>query len=88
MRAFSLAERGLAWAIKYANDVVIAVAYSGWSPSNMLSAFAEKRQVKILTVPLDALPAEMSRRLQHMHYVSTALKEYPESEKIIRRFVD
>ena len=87
LRIFEPGEVGLAWAIKYANDAVIAVAYAGWKPSALVRKFAIDRGVAILSVPLSALTPSLIRRLRVMFFISTRLKKHCESEKIVSRFV-
>jgi len=85
---FGLSERGLAWAIKYAQEAVIAVTCPGWKPSPRLEALARQRHVHILTVPLTALPPAMIQRLRYMHFTSTALKRHAGCDAIVGRFVN
>jgi len=86
LAGFGLAERGLAWCVKWATDAVIAAVHPGWEPSGKLLEFAQKRRVEILRIGLDALPEATVRRLQQMHYTSTSLKRHPDSETIVQRF--
>jgi hypothetical protein len=88
LRDFSLSEKGVAWAIKYAEEVVIVVACPGWEPSEKLQGFAKERGVEIATIPLSTLSTGLVGRLRHIHFISTPLKKHPESEKIVRRFLN
>ncbi len=87
LKGFESSDLGLAWATKYAQQTVIAVAYPGWKPSQFVQNFAHQRRKRILTVPLDVLPQELAGRLSRLHFVSTALKAHPEHERIVARFV-
>ncbi len=80
-------ERGVAWAVKYAQQAVIVVHHPEWRPSLGLAGFAAERGVSLLTLPLDVLPAETVDRLQRLHYMYPALKKHPGNERIVGRFV-
>lgn len=88
LKRFSLAELGLAWAIKFANGVVIAVTCADWKPSQSLLRFAKQKSVKIVSFPLSALSPGSISRLRKLHFVSTALKKHPECERIVERFLN
>ncbi|MEW6376453.1 MAG: hypothetical protein AB1502_11785 [Thermodesulfobacteriota bacterium] len=88
LRSFSLSEIGIAWAVKYAEEVVIVVARSGWKPSGKLLKFAKERHVEIATVLLSILSQSLLERLRHIHFISTPLKKHPESERIVKRFLN
>ncbi len=87
LSAFDHFDLGLAWAIRYARRIAIAVAYSGWEPSSAIRRFARRWRKQILTLPLDVLPADLAGRLSRLHFISTALKLHPDSERIVARFV-
>jgi hypothetical protein len=87
LRGFRPSDLGLAWAVKYASKVVVAVVYSGWKPSSEILRFADHRGVSIMVVPLSVLSAPALRRLKEMYFISTRLKKHPANEKIVRRFV-
>jgi len=87
LKKFSPDEMGVAWAAKYAREVVIVVAHQGWKPSAELLKFAAERDIKILTIPMSILSPGTIQRFRKMHFVSTALKKAPESEKIVERFI-
>ncbi len=87
LQDFSLLEKGVAWAVKYAEDVVVVVHYPGWSPSARLLSFARKKGVMLECISMSCLSKRLVRRLRHLHFVSTALKRHPEYERIVRRFL-
>jgi len=87
LQRFPLAEIGVAWAVKYAEDVVIVVAYSGWKPSGKLLRFAKERHMEIMTIPLSIFSQAMIKRLRHIYFTSTPMKKHPEREKILKRFL-
>jgi hypothetical protein len=87
LREFPLSEKGIAWAIKYAQAVVIVAAYPGWMPSKRLLGFAREKRVEIINRPLSTLPPDMVKRLEHLYFISTPLKKHHEREKIVRRFL-
>jgi hypothetical protein len=86
LRGFRPSDCGLAWAIKYAGKVVVAVVYSGWKPSPEILGYAHNRGIAIMAVPLSVLSPPAMRRLREMYFISTRLKKHPENEKIVRRF--
>jgi hypothetical protein len=87
LMTFRPGERGLAWAVKYAQQAVIVVHYPDWRPSSGLADFAAERGVSLLTLPLDVLPAPTVERLRRLHYMYPALKKHPENERIVGRFL-
>jgi hypothetical protein len=87
LKEFPRSELGAAWAIKYAQEAVIVVAYPGWKPSGRLQQFAQKKRVQLITVPLSILSPGMIRRLRQIYFISTPLKRHPEREKIVKRFL-
>jgi len=87
LNGLRLSERGLAWAIKYARDVVIVTAPAGWAPSPRVANFAKERRVEMVGLPLSVLSEAMVRRLAQFHFTSGALKQHPRYVQIVDRFV-
>lgn len=87
LRELPLSERIVAWAIKYADSVVIVLGVRGWGLSERLARFAKARRVQVITLPLSVLSEELAERLRVHYHVSTPLKKYPGRDKILRRFV-
>ena len=65
----------IAWAVKYAESVVIVVSYCDVVLSKRLEEFATSRQVCMQVIPLTILPPEMISKLEKMHFISPSLKK-------------
>ena len=76
-----------AWAAKYCEKFLYGVVPRGWKPSRNLLKYISSRKKKIHWVRLDVLPADTIRNLRAMHFTSTALKNHPDYENILARFV-
>jgi hypothetical protein len=85
---FSPAERGIAWAVKYAEDVVLVAAARGWRPSAALENYARARKIRLHLVELSAYQKEFRTRLSTMYFISTRLKNHPDHERIVGRFME
>ncbi len=75
LAVFPLDEKMIAWAVKYAKEMVILVSPREWSPSENLKQFVEERKVIIQLLPLSRMPPGMINRLTHMHFISALLKK-------------
>jgi len=87
LRKFPLSQRGVAWAVKYADNLVLVGAAYPWQPSAKLWDFAHQKRVKILSVNLAGLRPEFLDRLRRVFLLSTKLKKHPQREAIARRFI-
>ncbi len=87
LRVFPLSERGVAWAVKYADHLVLVGAPYRWQPSARLQAFARERRIKIVSVNLASLRPDFLERLGRVFLLSTPLKKHPLREEIVRRFI-
>lgn len=85
---FPLSEIGIAWAIKYAQGIVLVVAKRDWRPSNSLLKFTKRKKVYILHILLSLFDQEFIERLRNLHLISTSLEKHPNRDWIIRRFID
>jgi len=85
---FLLSKIRIGWAVKYAEEVVIVVAYPGWRLSRRLLEFVKEKGIEIAAIPFTTLSQSLVERLRHMHFISTPLKKHPENEKIVRRFLN
>jgi hypothetical protein len=85
---FGVAERGLAWAIKYAQRTVLVAAAPGWRPSARIAEFAATRGVQIRVVPLSIFSEAMLDRLRRIHFISTRLKRYRGRDQVVKRFLN
>jgi hypothetical protein len=88
LRGLPAGERVVAWAIKYAEQAVIVVAYQGWHLTERLEQFARERRVRIIIVPLSTLPAGLIQRLQVTYLISARLKKHPQRDKILQRAIE
>jgi len=85
---FSYIELGIAWAIKYAEDSVLLVARDGWQASRELEDFARVNKVRIIHTALSNYSHDFIERMRTLYFTSTSLKNYPERDKILRRFIE
>ena len=81
-------EIGIAWAIKYAEDAVLVVARDGWKIPRRLKTFAMLNNVSIIYIPLSRFSYDFIERLRTLYLTSTALKNYRDGDKILRRFIE
>jgi len=81
-------DRIIAWAVRYARDLVIVVAPKGWRASSRVAGFARTTGVKVVTLPLSTYRLEFVERLRRFYFTSKALKKRPNREQIIRPFVE
>lgn len=84
----SLPEISIAWAIKYAENVVFVVAKERWKFSQELSEFAAKKKVKIVRVSIALFNQDIIERLKILHLISSPLKKHPDCDTIVKRFID
>jgi hypothetical protein len=87
LEGFSVSEKLIGWAVKYAERLVIVCAYPGWAPTKRTEALAKKHGVQITVLPLSRISKDFVSRLTYMHFISTPLKKHPRREAILRRFV-
>ena len=85
---FPLPEMGIAWAVQYAEHMVIVVARDGWKASQRLSDFAGQKNIALAHVPLSRFRPEFVDRLRMLHLSSTELKKHPDRDEIISRYID
>lgn len=88
LKGFSHSEIGIAWAIKYAKDIVLIVAGDGWKASTQLDSFARAKSVSINYISLSNFSEDFIERLRTLHFISTFLKKYSNCDKILRRFLE
>jgi len=88
LKEFSYTEIGVAWAIKYAEDAVLVVARDGWQASRELEEFSRVNNVRIILIYLSNFSHDLIERLRTLYFTSTSLKNYPERDKILRRFIE
>lgn len=84
---FPLSQRGIAWALKYALEVVIVAARAGWQPSRELKEFARQHGKRLVTVDLARFRPDFLGRLSRIFLLSTKLKRHPRHAEIARRFI-
>jgi hypothetical protein len=85
---FNLSELGVAWAVKYAKEVVLVVAKNGWKPSLSLLTFARGKNIRIIHLSLFSFNPDFLERLRILHFISTPLKKHPDRDKIVTRFIE
>ncbi len=86
--SFSIPEKGIAWAVKYAEHTVVVAAKPGWKPSQSLAEFSRQRNIEIAHVPLSVFQKEFIGRLKTMYFTSTAIKRRPDRDEIVGRFIE
>ena len=86
--SFPLSQRGIAWAVKYAEDVVLVVAARGWRPSAVLADYARTKKIRLSRVDMSGYHKEFLNRLTSMYFISSKLKKHPDHERISNRFMD
>lgn len=88
LKYFVPPEIGIAWAIKYAEDAVLVVARDGWKIPKRIETFATVNNVRIIYTPLSNFSYDFIERLGTLYLTSTALKNYRDRDKILRRFIE
>ena len=77
----------IAWAIKYAEDVILILSYPGWKPSMAIVNYANQKKVRLMIKSIHILPEHLIKRLKINFYISNDLKKSPYGEEIVKRYI-
>ena len=74
LEAFSGDQIAAAFAVKWAQDLVIVASHDEWQPSPPLLEFAAGRNVRIVTLPIALIPRTLSVRLRRRVFVDKQIR--------------
>jgi hypothetical protein len=63
-----------AFAVKWARNLAVVAAYTGWQPSPALMEMARARWVRILVVPIEVIPRTLTIRLRRRVFVAKTIR--------------